>query len=189
MLKLSKLCAASEQLGEIGAEPHDGALLHRFDMAAEQIRLEARVETLHQLAHALVAVGEIVPFGGGEELERGGARRRLSLPEVQVGDGGRPRRHVGGQQPRLAHEGIDEGALAGLDLPDDGDAEHLLIEATDRLADECLPGRLDETGERAPAVDDLLLRCRQRSADAIRLESAQGTRTAGPRPSARAPFM
>ena len=160
MLKLSKLCAASEQLCEIRSEPHDGALLHRFDVAVEQIRLEARVQTLRQLADAPVAVGEIAPFLGRKELERRGVRRRLSLAEVQMGDGGRPWRDVGRQQPRLARERIDEGALAGLDLPNDGDAEHLLAKPIDGLADERLTGRLYEPCERSSAVDDLLLHCR-----------------------------
>src|SRR4029079_3513243 len=37
---------ASEQLRKIRSQPHDGAVLNRFDMAAEQIRLKARVQTL-----------------------------------------------------------------------------------------------------------------------------------------------
>ena len=95
-----------------------------------------------------------------KELERRGVRRRLSLAEVQMGDGGRPWRDVCRQQPRLARERVDEGALAGLDLPNDRDAEHLLAKPTDGLADEHLPGRLYEPCERSSAVDDLLLHCR-----------------------------
>ena len=96
-------------------------------------------------------------------------RRRLA--EVQVRDGGRPRRHVGRQQPRLAHEGVDEGALAGLDLPDDGDAKHLLIEAVDRLADRA-PGRPARRDRQASARSCTICCCarRQRGTDAVRLE-------------------
>ena len=62
-----------------------------------------------------------------------------------------------GQQLWLARERVDEGALAGLDLPDDGDAEHLLAKPIDGLADEGLSRRLDETCERSSAIEQLLL--------------------------------
>ena len=127
-----------KQLRKIGSQPHDGALLHRFDVAAKQIRFEVgsrrcvssrtRRSPLARSCHSWQ-----------KRTGRSRARIRLPLAEVQMRDGGRPRRDVRRQQPRLAYEGVDERALAGLDLPHDGDAKHLLAKPIDRLADQRWP--------------------------------------------------
>ncbi len=59
-------------------------------------------------------------------------------------DGGGPRVDVGRQQIGLADEGIDEAALAGLDLADDRDPAGLLLKPSKLLADERIGARVDQ---------------------------------------------
>ena len=118
-------------LVELGAGPALGALGHDLERGALQLGLELGNQALGELAQAASALREAPPLLGGEQPER---RRRLiradGLPEAQQRDDGGPGVDVRRQQTRLLRKGIDEGALAGLDLTDHRDAARPLLQQT-----------------------------------------------------------
>jgi hypothetical protein len=131
--------ALSEQVGEPRPQALLGALAHHFKLRPQQVRLEARHQTLGQLAQPAAAVGQLLPLVDREQMEHGGMLWRYGgLAEVQRRDDHGPWVDVGRQQAGALGERVDEGALAGLDLSDDGDAAGALLQL--------LPGGFQERG-------------------------------------------
>src|SRR5262245_58311151 len=100
----------------------------------QELDLEAGHQALRELADLAGAVGELLPLVGLEESELGGnVRRGVGAAEMDARDRSRPWIDVSRKQARLAHERVDEAALAGLHLSNDADAAGQAVEQAQRV--------------------------------------------------------
>ena len=120
--------ALPEQVCELGAETPLGPLAHDLELRAQKIGLEAGHEALGQLPQTAAALGQFLPLIGREKMEhRRVLGRRRTVAEVKRRHHRRPGIDVRRQESRSLRERVDERALAGLDLADDGDAAAALV--------------------------------------------------------------
>src|SRR5262245_61292306 len=127
----------SEQGPEHRAQPRFRPPAHFINLPVQELDLEARHQVLRQLADLTRAIGELVPLVGLEESELGGnVWGSVYATEMDARHCSRPRIDVGGKQARLAHERIDQAALAGLDLTNDADAAGQAVEHAQRIVNE-----------------------------------------------------
>ncbi len=127
----------AEELIKSQTQSQRRATAHLFDVLLQELDLEAWHQALRELTDLSAAVGELLPLVGCEEAEFGGdVGRRVGEAEMDAGHRCGPRIDVGGQQARLAHERIDQAALAGFDLPNDADAAGEAIEQAQCVVDE-----------------------------------------------------
>ena len=151
----------AEQLAEFGAEAGRRLLLQAGHVLAQQFRFKPRHKLLCQLPEPAATLRQLMPLFRIEESKRRRVLMGVLRAQMQVRDRRRPRVDVGRQQLGHLHEGVDEGAFAGLDLADNGDPAHLVLDEPDRIVDEARSRRLQQSAQVAADLHQLAARSRQ----------------------------
>src|SRR5262245_7848553 len=106
-------------------------------MLLQELGFETRHQPLGKLAYVSAPPCEALPLVQIEESELSShIGRGIGASEVEVRDGCGPGVDVCRKQAWPAHQAVDEGALACLDLPYDGDAAGLSCQQAERVVDE-----------------------------------------------------
>ena len=110
-------------------------------------------------------LAQALPFPFAEELEMPAGHRLVAHAEIELGRHRGPGIDMGRQELGAARQGVDEGTLARLDLPDDGDARGDRLQLFQQLDHLPRERRADELQQLGAASGDLVDGVAQRAAD------------------------